>query len=420
MACTICCENFNKTVRKPITCGYCETVACRSCVQRYLLDTTLDPHCMSCRKAWNREFVDMNCTRTFVNDNLKKHKQDVLFEREKCLLPASQAELDRRITIRNLYTQVSNLYVERRNNPTVGRDYAAEMREVQLQIHQLEGAPTTRVKKKFVHKCPAEKCRGFLSEDWNCTICKNNICSKCNEVLTSDHVCDTERVESFTLIKKDTKSCPGCGEMIFKISGCPQMWCPSCHTVFNWDTLEVETGVIHNPHYFEFQRRMNGGVIPRMPGDVPCGGRVHVMEMLFAIRPCSDHIENLFVQILNSLRHIEDYEVRFRFRVYPIDNSQLRILYLMNSVTETEFKKRIQEGDKRMKKISEIHDVFQMFVNTGEDIIRRLITERNVNESMEMFDALRIYVNESMIKISRRYNCVTPQLTPHYSLTKYR
>jgi hypothetical protein len=208
--------------------------------------------------------------------------------------------------------------------------------------------------------------------------------------------------------------------MIFKISGCPQMWCPSCHTVFNWDTLEVETGVIHNPHYFEFQRRMNGGVIPRTPGDVPCGGRVHVMEMLFAIRPCPDQIENLFVQILNALRHIEDYEVRFRFRVYPIDNSQLRILYLMNSITETEFKKRIQEGDKRMKKISEIHDVFQMFVNTGEDIIRRLIMERNVNESMEMFDALRIYVNEAMIKISRRYNCVTPQLTQYYSLSKYR
>jgi hypothetical protein len=92
----------------------------------------------------------------------------------------------------------------------------------------------------------------------------------------------------------------------------------------------------------------------------------------------------------------------------------------MNSVSEVEFKKRIQEGDKRMKKISEIRDVFQMFVNTGDDILRRMIIDMNLTESLTMFDALRMYVNESMIKISRRYNCVAPQLTPHFSLTKYK
>jgi hypothetical protein len=165
---------------------------------------------------------------------------------------------------------------------------------------------------------------------------------------------------------------------------------------------------------------MNGGVIPRTLGDVPCGGRMHIGIMLQAIRPCPEQEENLVVQIYTSLQHIENYEIRFRFRVYPIDNSQLRILYLMNSVSEVEFKKRIQEGEKRMKKISEIRDVFQMFVNTGDDILRRMIIDMNLTESLTMFDALRMYVNESMIKISRRYNCVAPQLTPHFSLTKYK
>ena len=57
-------------------------------------------------------------------------------------------------------------------------------------------------------------------------------------------------------LNKDTKPCPHCGTMIFKISGCSQIFCVDCHTAWDWNTSKIITGVIHNPHYYEFLNRL--------------------------------------------------------------------------------------------------------------------------------------------------------------------
>ena len=67
-----------------------------------------------------------------------------------------------------------------------------------------------------------------------------------------EHTCDEEKVKSAELIRKQCKNCPKCGALTYKISGCPQMWCTSCHTAWNWNTGRIETKIIHNPHYFEY------------------------------------------------------------------------------------------------------------------------------------------------------------------------
>ena len=77
--------------------------------------------------------------------------------------------------------------------------------------------------------------------------------------------------ENVSWVLANTKPCPNCSELISKINGCDQMWCTSCHTAFSWNTgLEDKGAVIHNPHYYQYQREVNNGVIPRNPGDNPC------------------------------------------------------------------------------------------------------------------------------------------------------
>ena len=55
-----------------------------------------------------------------------------------------------------------------------------------------------------------------------------------------------------------------------KSSGCDQMWCVSCHTTFDWKTMQIKTsGILHNPEYFRYMRE-NGIAIPRNPNDNQC------------------------------------------------------------------------------------------------------------------------------------------------------
>jgi hypothetical protein len=51
------------------------------------------------------------------------------------------------------------------------------------------------------------------------------------------HECDPDAVKTMELLKEGYESrAPKCGTMIQKLSGCAQMWCPDCHTAFDWRT----------------------------------------------------------------------------------------------------------------------------------------------------------------------------------------
>ena len=73
-----------------------------------------------------------------------------------------------------------------------------------------------------------------------CGLCGIFVCGKCHAIKLEDengskieHVCNKDDVESVTLKKKETKSCPGCGTAIYKIAGCSSMFCTHCNTPFN-------------------------------------------------------------------------------------------------------------------------------------------------------------------------------------------
>ena len=222
MDCQICCEKLNKSTRLPVKCNYCEFTNCRSCFQRYLLDSNIDAHCMNCKKIFTRDFLTDNCTNLFITKNLKTHRENILLDREKSLLPATQPYVVLEKERRRIDAQLSQLYRDQENLRILMREKTNQVNHLYAHRRNLRLENTESGEaRKFIRKCPLTDCRGFLSNRWKCGVCEKNICNKCNEVKDTFHIqCDPDKVKTMELINKDTKPCPKCGTMIFKIDGC--------------------------------------------------------------------------------------------------------------------------------------------------------------------------------------------------------
>ena len=203
--------------------------------------------------------------------------------------------------------------------------------------------------------------------------------------------------------------------MIFKISGCSQMWCPDCHTAFDWRSGAIETGMVHNPHFYEFQRRT--GNTGRVAGDIPCGGLPSHDELrrYMGIPEYNgprymyrhQHIPDRYKYIAECHRmvsHVENVELRYHYvATPPVDNSDLRVKYLMNELEEVSFKTKIQRREKAYAKTRAIRDIMNMFVNAASDMLRQMVLNRDDERDETLLHELVVYCNESFANLAKQY-----------------
>ena len=431
--CAICIEPFNKTANTEVKCGFCEKSACRRCIQTFLTTSTNDPHCMHCSRAWEREFIDDNLTMTYRMGDYKKHRENILLDREIALMPATQhraeqirsAEKMEKEVIPPFDTQLKLLYKQLAEiQSTIQRVFTLRA-DAQYQIRLMRDGKGEKTKAEvhFIRKCPDGDCRGFLSSAWKCGLCSKWACPECHEIKgdtrDAEHTCNPDNVATAKLLAKDSRPCPGCATVITKIEGCDQMWCPQCHTPFSWRTGQKETGVVHNPHFYEWQRKQNNGVAPRVVGDVACGGIPGYHEV--RVRLAGLHAKEVecilnFHRIIQHTQHVDLQRYHNVFN--ELDNQDMRIQYLLGHITADALKFEVQKREKKREKERAIRRAMEVLVQAGIDLIRRLMSETDIlqkREIMNEIDALRIYINELLAKVNDRLKLSVPQYTSNWS-----
>jgi hypothetical protein len=268
-SCSVCCEILNKSNHSPCVCPKCEFVACKTCVRKYLESDTSESHCMSCKYAWDDEFVLKSVNKTYFHSDLKEQKKQRYFEVEKSKLAESQDAAKDFLNKEKCEKLCEE--VEKENKELMRR-----IRENKSKIVQITydfSKKSKKERKAFIMRCQLSGCNGFISQSYKCELCENTTCSKCFEIQREGHECKKEDIDTAELIKKDSRPCPTCATRISKIDGCPQMWCTNCHNAFDWNTGQKVVGTqIHNPHFYEYLKQAGNGVVPRNPGDVMCGG----------------------------------------------------------------------------------------------------------------------------------------------------
>jgi hypothetical protein len=190
--------------------------------------------------------------------------------------------------------------------------------------------------------------------------------------------------------------------------------------------MRVERGVIHNPHFYEFNRR--AGRQAREAGDIPCGGMPTVEEFhrfFLGSKYMRSDVSRLPIESQNVFRihqlvlHIEHWELTRNYADHrPIDTMHLRVKYLMNEISEEFMKNTLQRDEKTREKTRDIADVLRMFCNVMTDMFRQLmLNEVSQKHVLKIYDELRLYMTENFTAIHKRYNCVTPLFTENFRMT---
>ena len=420
-------------MRAPIRCGYCQARTCTVCVKRYLLGTPEDPHCLHCRAAWNREFIDANLTRSWREGELRKHRALLLFERERSLLPATQPlleehhrKLEWKADIIKLRSTISRLKIELED---AKRDILMKQESIRRGV-QMD--PEAAERRKFVAACPGGDCRGFLSTAYKCGTCATQFCAHCREKKPKEgpeHCCNPDLVATIAAIVKDSRPCPKCGTAISKVDGCDQMFCTNCDTAFSWIKGTIVAGAIHNPHYFARMRALAAaavaeGTAPATAtatalGAAPCGDVAQFPREMYITAKMSNTIGNralnrsvsriyqagLHVQHVVLARPIEPYSIRA--------NADLRVDYLLKQIDEKRFKITLQQRDRTRARILEVREPLELFVLLTMEFFHGVVrSSENIqpSEVERLKIQIRDLVNEPLVCIGQRYNASVPQI----------
>lgn len=403
--CNVCTEPYNH-LRKEITCHRCEFACCSGCVKRYILETHLDPHCMNCRTAWGKRFLTDILPKHFLTKDWVKRRQQVLLERERARFPATVEVIARENEQQAIDDQIRTLENE-------ARSIKRKILELRLRLRTdiIAQRRTNTEENRYNRPCPASECRGYLSKtSGECGLCKIVFCLECNVKKESDeHRCKEEDVTVWKEISSTTKPCPKCSVRIFKVSGCAQMWCPQCQTAFNWTTGKIETGAIHNPHYYEWLFRTGGA--PREQNNICQEGIPHARE-LARVRWSGHPLQRRWTSFHRLLVHVNIVELPKLTRNVDEDNTlDVRKSYLKHEIDEDQFMTMLQQREKKRHREVEIRRVLEMFRTVGSDLLRGLISNSSVEESTVALNTLIGYVNESMQHIATDYQCKVPSVS---------
>ena len=464
--CPVCCESFNRSTHKPLNCPYCNVEMCRTCTGQAIMYDIGDPGCQSCKKVWTDDVLYSYFTKKFVNTEIAEKLKKKYMELEMSLLPESQyfaSKLKKVDQMEKEWKMFDKTKIDA-IKMSLYQSGVKINRFTQEKII-LNGVDDESLEKIFkIDKCLNDKDRlkacvmfwdavvyqndyyakrryfyvaywygkpGNLEDiqpyikqldDYNLDLCKYTVTVKSRrkyayndarrylergEDVDKDdsHECKKENVDSVKMKYKNSKPCPNpnCGVPIFKSSGCSQMWCTACHTIFDWNTQSiVETKNIHNPHYHEYNRAKNVAAnreaVQEEPDEGECGRPSHAaMLIISGGLGLRNEYKTKYgrASIISPRHHKIDFLPEFRRILGEIlDGSRLRFYpdgrYTENTLIRSRI--RVIQGLMTKERLGELaletvryntfnmkaRELHYMLCTTGIDILRKLATGKDV------------------------------------------
>lgn len=407
--CNICDYKIT-IINKVIKCPYCSFESCEKCCNKYLLLNS-QPQCMNCRKVWNDDFIYSELSPKFLNKEYRTHMTGVIYDQEKSMLPETMVVLNNLKKAEKLKAKIIKLrekilkYEEKIEELSNNKNNKEEIKKINI-----------------IKECPNEDCKGFLNNKLICGLCNTHLCSKCEKVKDEEeddeHICNDDDMKTVKMKKSECKNCPNCSKITYKDGGCDQVWCPPpCNngigTAWRFSTGTIDIDRPHAPLYYEYQRRMNNGVIPPVDQCMNVNELPFIWDLEVKLMRCdiSRQDKDKIFSIHRNLSH-NKYIILPKYQTEQRDNFEknldLRIKYLKDDIDEDRLKKTLILRHKASKKKQAIYDNIHMFINVSIDIFNTFMNSKSnkndINDMLNAFDNIRNYYNQNITSTLQRYN----------------
>jgi Mor family transcriptional regulator len=140
----------------------------------------------------------------------------------------------------------------------------------------------------------------------------------------------------------------------------------------------------------------------REHGDIPCGG-VPSFRELREIGATNEILQ--YAMVVHQMERENMY-----LDLRPIDNTQIRVTYMLNDIDEQTFKNFLQRQEKYIDKSRDLSNIFEMMANTGGDLLRQYVIDPGRHdEIINLLHKIVDYGNDIFESIRKRYNCRLPR-----------
>lgn len=302
--CIICYEDVSNNYI--FTCVICNYNCCINCCHKYFLTLSGEPECINCKHIINKvDLIDKFNTKWIFGEYMK-HRNMLILQTQHSLLPGTKNDADKTKKENTILEKRSNLLKERRliNN--------------QLKVLTAELCQHRRYNNNI--RC-SYNCEGFLDVSYKCNICNKYTCIRCYSGVDNWHDCSNNVINVYNI----SKPCPQCGMYICKDEGCDTINCINCNICFNWlisnnDNINVNNNINHIPSLLEINQ-LNTSHLNEDDIIIFKGMYNHIFEFKRI------HMNKL-VLILTNFNKLDKFK-------------QLRIDYLNDKITKTQFDKQI-------------------------------------------------------------------------------
>jgi hypothetical protein len=178
------------------------------------------------------------------------------------------------------------------------------------------------------------------------------------------------------------------------------MFCTYCKTGWDWESGKLEQNV-HNPHFFDYVRSLEINNMERNLQEVRCGREINedlcLKSILLMVElKYNATLTTLYCNTVKSLVFLETKTIQRQVdRGNIINNTEHRVQYLMNEITEKQFKVILYKNYTRYLFNKEMKEIMYMFKQTAIEILYKIKELLKKHSDISMISGSDNRINET-------------------------